>query len=179
MNNLPLEILDTAKEFVINLMPTLEEVSKDYYTYQYGPCPYLNGFVTLYPVKVEENNTPYARAERFLNEVSLNNLVEIRLDIERNSFEHSLETNLFILYRNINAEVVTYSIPLDFLTKPLQRVIDEFKKDTKKKQESLKEELKALSKKHKEQQKVINNLEYQEYLQLKKKYGGKDGNRIR
>ena len=174
MNNLPLEILNTAKEFVSELLPTFEEVSKEYYITQYGSCPYLNGFVTAFPIKVKESDTPYTRAKKFLDEVSLDNLIEIRLDIERNSFEHSLETKLFILYRNIYSEVMTYSIPLAYLTIPLQQVIDEFKEDTKRRQKNLKEELKALIEEHKEQQRIINDPEYQEYLQLKKKYERKE-----
>ena len=181
MNNLPMEILDSVKEFVESFMPTLEEVSKEYYTMQYGPCPYLNGFVTAYPIKVQESNTPYTEAKRFLEEVSLDNLVEIRVDVERNSFEHPLESKLFILYRNINSEVITYSIPTNFLTTPLQLVIEQFKEDTERKQTRLKEELEALIKEHKEQERIRNNPEYYEYLQLKAKYGKekKDGNRTR
>ena len=181
MNNLPFEILDTAKEFVINLMPTLEEVSKEYYITQYGPCPYLNGFVTSFPVKAKESDTPYAEAKRFLEEVSLDNLVEIRIDVNRNSFEYPLEICLFILYRNINSEVITYFIPLRFLTIPLELIINHFKEDTQRKQERLKEELEALIKEHKEQERIRNNPEYYEYLQLKAKYGKekKDGNRVR
>ena len=175
MNNLPLEILETVTTFIENFLPTLKEVSNEYYATCYGPCPYLNGFVTAYPFKVKESSTPYAEAKNFLDEVSLNNLVELQVDVERNSFENPLQTKLFIRYRNIYSEVVTYSLPLDFLTKPLQQVIDEFKENTKRRQDNLKSELKELIKHHEEQQKVINDPEYQEYLQLKKKYGKKEG----
>lgn len=181
MTNLTIEILDAVKEFVIDFIPTLEEVSKEYYTIQYGPCPYLNGVVTAYPVKAKESNTPYAEAKRFLDEVSLDNLVEIRVDVKRNSFEYPLEICLFILYRDLNSEVMTYSIPLRFLTTPLQLTIDQFKEDTERKQANLKEELEALIKEHKKQERIRNNPEYYEYLQLKAKYGKekKDGNRTR
>ena len=169
-----MEILDTVKEFVTDFIPTLEEVSKEYYTMQYGPCPYLNGFITSYPIKVKESDTPHAEAKNFLDEVSLDNLVEIRIDVERNSFEHPLEVKLFILYRDINSEVITYSIPLYFLTTPLQLIIAQFKEDTKRKQARLKEELETLIKEYEEQERLKNNPEYYEYLKLKAKYGGKE-----
>ena len=50
MNNLPLEILTIAREFVADLLPTFKEVSEEYYINQYGPCPYLDNYIyPLYP----------------------------------------------------------------------------------------------------------------------------------
>lgn len=173
MTNLPLEILNAAKEFVSVLMPVFKEVSDEYYMLQYGPCPYLNHYVITYPVKTE-TFTPYIRAKKFLEEVSIDNLVEIRLDLERNSFEYPLQTKLFILYRDINREVITYDIPLRFLTIQPEIAKTQFKEDVIAKQARLKEELKSLIENYKNQQKFKKNPRYAEYLQLKAKYEGKE-----
>ena len=103
------------------------------------------------------------------------------MDLERNSFEYCLQTKLFILYRDSNREVVTYDIPIRFLTIDIENAKTQYKEDVIVKQARLKEELKALIEEYETQQKLKNNPRYAEYLKLKVKYGKekKDGNRTR
>lgn len=173
MINLPLELLRTAKKFVTTMLPTFKEVSDDYYMLQYGHCPYLNYHPTTYPVKTR-TFTPYIRAMKFLEEASIENLVEIRVNLDTNSLTYPLETKLFILYRDINREVITYDIPVRFLLVQPRIAKAQFKAEVTARQAKLKEDLEILIKESKEQQKIREKPRYAEYLKLKAKYGGKE-----